>query len=106
MEVDEFPDGRSHCRKKGLLAKLLEEPEPFEFVLDRILHFRENQFDADIVQSLVVFGHHIRGRHIEPRDGLGGHDQPAHRRGRCRDCLKDTLLKELRVCKKQRRIQT
>ena len=40
-------------------TEALEQPEAFQLVLDRVLHFGEPQLDARLTQGLLELGEHV-----------------------------------------------
>ena len=52
-------DSSAQRREEEALAKPCKQPESFELVLDRTLHFCKAQFNAGNLLGIVQFGQHI-----------------------------------------------
>ena len=97
-------DGRADRREEELFAEACEKSEALQLVLDRVLQLGKAQLDARRVQGLVQFGQHVGGGDVDAGDRLGGDDQPAHRRRRCRHGVEHALLEQLGIGEEQRRV--
>src|SRR5262249_11768378 len=72
-------------RKEVLLPEMREQPEAFQLVLHRILHFGEAHLDAGGLERLVELANGVRGGDGDAGDGRRWRPEPADRGRRARD---------------------
>src|SRR5262249_2122642 len=104
MRLEVAADSRADGREEGAFADLLEQAEPLQLVLYRILEFREAQLDVRFVQGLVELFQHVGRGDVHAGDRLCRNDQPARGRRRILRRVEDALLEQLGIGEEQGRI--
>src|SRR3954470_15914161 len=82
---------------KARVANDLHQLEAYELVTHRVLHFREVQADAALLQDTTQFPQHVSGSNVDARHGLGRHDDSSDSSGVVGDRFQKTILKQFGV---------